>query len=635
MEALLLCNSVISTEADFSAPFALLRSVEMTGGWLREGAPSETRPLDPVTPSSRPKRRDLLFLRFLSNLVCALRGTGEKKRRETISLPEMDDAGVEVVPEKTGSGWRQMLLPSRVHTARSAAMLLGGATLLSALAGLVKTKYIAHVFGATPAMEAYLGAFEFPDMLAYLIVGGSISITLVGMLSRIRAEEDDERENLAMSVILNAMTVVLGTAILLAEIFAPFYTRWKFPGFDQQKLELCTSLTRIILLQPLFFFAGGVLGSRLLVRKIFVYQAVTPLIYTLGIIVGGVMFSKSLGVYSLAYGVVGGAFLGPFLLTAVGAYRSGMRYKPVLNLRHPLFLEWLRISFPLMIGVSLVAADKWILTRIASGEPGGVTHINMAKQVFQSPLLILGQAAGAASLPFFASLFAQKRIADFSASVDRAVTRVAAVSLLAISFMTAMALPIMSLLVGGGKYGPQDTAETAQYFMIFTFSLALWAAQAIYGRAFYAAGNTLTPAIVGTAITVGSIPIYALLFRLGGMTGLMWASNIGISLQVSVLAILLHRKRMVSLAELEWGELGRALLASVVAWFVLVGSLRFVPAMGGRLGNLMALSVAGVVWAGVVYGMLRVTGSRLPQEVLRRRSAKTESATRPLGRSEA
>jgi len=535
----------------------------------------------------------------------------------------MDDAGVEVVPEKAGGGWKQMLLPSRVHTARSAAVLLGGATLLSALVGLVRTKYIAHVFGATPAMEAYQGAFEFPDMLGYLIIGGSISITLVGMLSRIRAEEDDERENLAMSVILNAMTVVFSAAILLAEIFAPQYTRWKFPGFDSQKLALCTSLTRIILLQPLLFFIGGVLGSRLLVRKIFIYQAITPLIYGIGVIAGGVLFSHSAGIYSLAYGVVGGAFAGPVLLTAVGAYRSGMRYKPVLNLRHPLFLEWLRISFPLMIGVSLVVADKWILTRIASGEPGGVTHINMAKTVFQSPLMILGQAAGAASLPFFASLFAQKRIADFSASVDRAVTRVAAVSLLAISFMTAMALPIVSLLVGGGKYGPRDTAETAQYFTIFTFSLALWAAQAIYGRAFYAAGNTLTPAIAGTAITVGSIPVYALLFHLGGMTGLMWASNFGITLQVSVLAILLHRKRLVSLAELEWGEIGRALLASVVAWFVLIGFMRMLPAMHGRLGNLITLGAGSVVWAGVVYGMLRVTGSRLPQEVLRRRSAKT------------
>jgi putative peptidoglycan lipid II flippase len=181
----------------------------------------------------------------------------------------------------------------------------------------------------------------------------------------------------------------------------------------------------------------------------------------------------------------------------------------------------------------------------------------------------------------------------------------------------------VSLLVGGGKYGPQDTAATAQYFTIFTFSLALWAAQAIYGRAFYAAGNTLTPAIAGTAITVGSIPVYALLFRLGGMTGLMWASNFGITLQVSVLAILLHRKRLVSLAELEWGELGRALLASVIAWLVLMGFLRIMPAMHGRLGNLITLATASVVWVGVVYGMLRVTGSRLPQEVLRRRPAKT------------
>jgi len=58
-------------------------------------------------------------------------------------------------------------------------------------------------------------------------------------------------------------------------------------------------LTRIILPQPLFFFIGGVLGSRLLVRKIFLYQAVTPLIYNLGIIFGAVFLSGRFGIYSL------------------------------------------------------------------------------------------------------------------------------------------------------------------------------------------------------------------------------------------------------------------------------------------------------------------------------------------------
>ena len=57
---------------------------------------------------------------------------------------------------------------------------------------------------------------------------------------------------------------------------------------DPAKAALCVKLSRILLIAPIFFFAGGVFGSVLLVRKQFNIQAVTPLIYNCGTILGGV-----------------------------------------------------------------------------------------------------------------------------------------------------------------------------------------------------------------------------------------------------------------------------------------------------------------------------------------------------------
>ena len=48
--------------------------------------------------------------------------------------------------------------------------------------GLVRTKYIAFVFGAGRATDAYNAAFNLPDMINYFLVGGVASITLVSML---------------------------------------------------------------------------------------------------------------------------------------------------------------------------------------------------------------------------------------------------------------------------------------------------------------------------------------------------------------------------------------------------------------------------------------------------------------------
>ena len=94
-------------------------------------------------------------------------------------------------------------------------------TLLSGVLGLIRTKYINHIFGAGPKTDAYYAAFELPDMLAYFLVGGVASISLVTILDRYRAAGDEEGGDRAISIVLNAMMIVFGAAILLAEIFAP------------------------------------------------------------------------------------------------------------------------------------------------------------------------------------------------------------------------------------------------------------------------------------------------------------------------------------------------------------------------------------------------------------------------------
>ena len=283
---------------------------------------------------------------------------------------------------------------------------------------------------------------------------------------------------------LNGVAAVLGAAILLAEIFAPAYTRIAFHNFSPESAALCTHLTRIILPAQFFFFAGGVLGSRLLVRKIFLYQAFGPLVYNLGIILGGVLLSQYVGIDSLAYGVLAGMVLGPAGFAAFGAYRNGWRYNFIFDLRHPVFREWLKAqALPLMMGVSLTYADKWILSYYASSVPGGISRLNVAKNLFNAPMSILGSAAGAASLPFFAALFAQGRASDFANAVNRSVSRVVATSLLAGAWMMALSEPLIGLF-RGGRFSPADAADTSRYFTIFAVSIAMWSAQAIYSRSF-------------------------------------------------------------------------------------------------------------------------------------------------------
>jgi len=271
-----------------------------------------------------------------------------------------------------------------------------------------------------------------------------------------------------------------------------------------------------------------------------------------------------------------------------------------------------------MIGVSLTYADKWIASYYASSVPGGISRLTVAKSLFNSPMTIIGSAAGAASLPFFSSLFAQGKMWEFAGAVNRSVSRVLATALLAGAWMVALSFPIIDLF-RGGSFNLHDAVETSQYFTIFAVSIAFWAAQQIYSRSFYAAGNTVTPAIAGWAVTLISIPIYAVLFHRMGVTGLAVASDLGMVLSVGTLAVLLHRYRLVHIQGLEYGELGRALVASLVSCGGTLCCLRLLHLHRGYRGDVIAIVVGTVVWAALGGGVLVGLGSKLPRQLLRRK----------------
>ena len=511
---------------------------------------------------------------------------------------------------------------SKGHTAASATMLLMASSLLSGLLALVRIKYVNLLFGAGIEQDAYRAAFTLPDLINYFLIGGAASISLITVLNRYRESGDEEGGDRALSVILTTMLVVLGAGVVLGEIFAPQYVWLANKGFrtDPVRAALCASLTRIILPAQLFFFIGSVMSSRLQVRKIFLYQAFTPLLYNIGILTGAFFLHKQLGIYSLAWGVLGGVIIGSAFLNSLGAFRTGFHYSPRVDFKDPAFQQWLKLSLPLMIGVSLVMFDGIFLKYFASLEVGGITLISNAKDLFNAPFNVIGPAAGAASLPFFASLFQQGRAYDFSASVGRSVSRLFAVGLLVSAWMIALAPWLMDLF-RGGKFHRADAAGTTRLFVILAITLALWAVQGIYARAFYAASDTKTPAITGTIITVLSIPMYAGLFQAMGMTGLAIASDIGILAQTASLAILLHKKHLVSLAHLEFGELTRAAAAAIAALGAAYILAHHMPPVTTHSGDVLIIAAGTTGWAIAAIAVLLLTKSTLPAQILRRRKA--------------
>ncbi len=532
-------------------------------------------------------------------------------RRASATL--LEESGREQKP------WLRLdfLRPSHRHTALSATLLLTAFALLSRVIGLIRDKYIAYTFGAGVNTDAYNVAFQLPDVINYLLIGGAASISFVTILSRYREAGKDEEGDVALSVILNTMLLVLGGAIAITELFVPLYSHFWFHD-DPAEAALCTTMTRILLPGQLFFFAGGVLAAVALVRKQFAYQAVSPLVYTMGIILGGIFLHRSMGISSLAVGALAGAFAGPLVVNGYAAYKAQIRYRAILDFQNQGLRDWFKMSLPLMLGVTVVFLDSYILSWFAKHTQGDISRLMYAKRLFTAPMAIVGQAAGAASFPFFASLFSSGMFADYASAVNRAVSRILCASFLLSSAMFALAMPLVDLIFRGGSFSRADAESTALYFSIFSISLALWSAQSIYARAFFAAGETRAPMIAGTIVAVVSLPFYWLLHTLFGVMGLAWASNLAILAQTVTLAILAHRRYLIPLFGLDQREIGRAAFAAFVSLAGLHLLTPLLPRHLSYLGDVAVLLAGGGLWAGLSLLTLRLTGATFLDQILKR-----------------
>jgi putative peptidoglycan lipid II flippase len=515
--------------------------------------------------------------------------------------------------------------PSHQHTAFSATLLLISAVMLSRVVGYARDAYIAWAYGAGGQTDAYVAAFTLPDFLNYIVAGGAASITFISIYTRFLAEKREADAQKTFSIIITVMTAVMIVGTILTEIFAPQFVRWFVKGFSPDKIELCVHLTRILLPAQIFFYVGGVVSAVLLSHRLFLFPAFGPLIYNICIILGGVLGGHHFGIASLAYGALIGSFAGPFLASVIGAARIGTGYKPSFDMMNPAFLEWVRLSVPLMLGVSLVTADDWILRHYAASGVGDITRLTFAKRLFAVPIAVLGQATGQASLPFFARLYNEKKLKEFAATVNDSVYRVSAASLLATGWMMVAAIPLIDLVYRRGKFSFADTQTSAVYFFWFSLSLVLWSAQGLYARAFYAAGDTLTPMVAVSVITLASLPIYSTLFHTFGVVGLAWASDIGIGINLLALAGLLHYRKLVPLGELRWLELAKATIVAAVAGAISFEVARAVPLAtsghGSRLADVTQLALVSITWLAAVAAGLWLLRSELPGDLRRRKGA--------------
>jgi len=417
-----------------------------------------------------------------------------------------------------------------------ASLIMMASVFLSRLMGLFREMVIAWSGGANASVDAYQIAFVLPEILNHIVASGFLSVTFIPIFSKYLADDREADGWRVFSLILTGFGTLLLVLVLVAEWAAPEIIALLAPGItDPGTAAEAIHMTRIILPAQFFFFIGGMLTAVQFAKEKFAIPALAPLIYNLGIIIGGTILYKRLGMAGFAWGVMAGAFVGNFVLQAWGARRAGMRFSLIFDFFHPDLKKYVLLTLPLMLGLTMTFSTEVFLKFFGSFLPEGrIAALNYSLRVMLMLVGFFGQAVGVASFPFMARLAAENKIAEMNRLLNRTLRYLALVIPFS-ALVMVLRHEVILILFQRGRFDAAATTLTSDVLIFMMIGAVAFAAQTIVVRGFFAVQNTLFPAIYGTLAVIVSLPLYYFGMREMGAQGVALAVSLAAIVQVVML----------------------------------------------------------------------------------------------------
>lgn len=436
------------------------------------------------------------------------------------------------------------LLFRRQTSILSAAAVIMLTYAASAGVGLFRDRLLAATFfgGREWQLDVYFAAFLIPDTLFQLLVIGALSAAFIPIFSQFLAKGQKEDAWYVASATTTVMMVIFALLAIGVAIFAYPISRAIAPGFSPEKLSLMASLVRIMILAQVFFALSGFLSAILQAHQRFFIPALAPVVYNVGIILGIVILSPSMGIYAPAVGVIFGSFL-HLLIQILPAVRLGFSPRPIWDPTHPAVSEIARLMIPRTLALSVDRVEQFIAVFLATTfVEGSLSLFNFARHIYLLPASLFGATIGQASLPVLASQASGER-ETFQRTLVSSLLQILYLAIPAGVGILVLRIPLVRIVFGAKSFPWPATILTGQTVALFAISVAAQAVIQLLVRGFYAVKDTRTPLLVGVASAVVNLAlsVYFTFYLQLGIRGLALAISLAGLIEAIALLVLLDR----------------------------------------------------------------------------------------------
>lgn len=414
-------------------------------------------------------------------------------------------------------------------------LVVAAGTALSRVTGLARVAVFALVIGQTALADAYHGANSAPNAIYELLIGGVLSASLVPMFTRHALARDREATSAVVTVSVVSMTALTALAVLSAPLIFRLFSVTVAPEVDaDQYRQVGTVLTRIFLIQILFYGLTAIGSALLQARRRFFAAAWSPVLSNLVIIASLLLVGAHLDGRSPELGEVlvdgrlqwllglgataGIAVMAIALLPAMRRADIGVRW--LFDPRHPEVRRLVRMSawsfgYVLANQVALI-----VIQNLAGPGSGDLDAYAKAYVFFVLPHGLLAMSIVTTFTPDLATAVSERNAQRFAAQMATGLRLIAVLVIPASVVLFVLRRPIVGLALEHGNFDAAAALATSRALAGFALGLLGFSLYLFVLRGFYAHGDTRTPFTINLAENVLNIVLAVLLGARYGVLGL-------------------------------------------------------------------------------------------------------------------
>jgi putative peptidoglycan lipid II flippase len=523
---------------------------------------------------------------------------------------------------------------------RKSAGVVGLAVMGSRILGLVREQVFAAMFGTGKCLDAFLAAFQIPNLLRDLFAEGALSTAFTTTFTKTLEKEGEPPAWHLASLLFSAMLVIMGGICVVGIAASPLLVQITNFGFHEVpgKFELTVTLTRILFPFIMLVSLASVVMGILNARFIFGLPASASTVFNIVSVVGGVLLAFVFDPQAnwrhpnfserALYGVTLGVMLGGLAQLGMqlpSLWKLGFRFRWTLDFSNPRLRQVWALAWPSMIAGAAVQVNVLVNGMFASEINGARGWLNCAFRLMQFPIGVFGVAIATVTLPAVARLHARSDMGGVGKTIEESLRLAFFLTIPATVGLVVLAPDIIRVIYEHGKFNSADTFLTADALRAFSIGLSGYAAIKVLTPCFFALDRRRTPLMVSlVGIGLNLVMNFTLVkyFHLGHV-GL--AASTGCLALVNFLQLALYLRADVNYGSWRrWFRYAMAIGVPALACGVVVLNLKhWLAGFGQTFPWLVAalaveIAVGGLVYFGMTW-IFRVHETHTLANLLRRK----------------